>query len=242
MRICARPVGRRGRDHAAFAGREVLGRVEAEAREVGGRADLAAARHAFDAVRGVFDREEPMARGQLSDRGDVRRPAAVVHGDDRARPVGDRGGGRVRIEIARPRIDVREHRRRAGVDDDVRRRAEGQRRRDDFVARPHASGEQRQMQARRARIQRPPRAARRCRRRMRLRTRRTRGPVEIQPDSSVRTTSAISSGPMSGGENGTRMAAVATLMRRTRPVSGSSDGPPSSDISMAAAPLTQAPG
>ena len=48
------------------------------------------------------------------------------------------------------RADVGEHGRRAGVEDDVRGRGEGQRRRDHLVARPDAGGEQRQVHAGRA--------------------------------------------------------------------------------------------
>ena len=113
------------------------------------------------------------------------------------------------------RIDVGEHRRAAGMDDDVRRCTERQRRGDDFVAGLDAAGEQRQMQRRGARIdrERVRRAdvAGKCRS-----NDATRGPVVSQPDSSVATTSAISRGPRLGGANGTMDEAVVDIPLHAR--------------------------
>ena len=66
----------------------------------------------------------------------VARPAREVHRQDRARARRDRAPTSSGSMFMVDRIDVGEHRRRAGVNDRVDGRAEGQRRRDHLVARP----------------------------------------------------------------------------------------------------------
>ena len=68
-----------GEDRAAFAGIEVLRRLEAEAAEVAERADLAAAPLGQMGLAGVFDDRELVLGGDGEDRvqvGGRRRPGA----------------------------------------------------------------------------------------------------------------------------------------------------------------------
>src|SRR5262249_29907838 len=60
----------------------------------------------------------------------------------------------LRIDISCVGLDVHEYRAGASMDDGVRRRAKRHRRRDDFVARPHAGDEHRQVQGGGARAHR----------------------------------------------------------------------------------------
>ena len=149
-----------GRDHPAFARGEVLRRVEAEAREIRDRADLAGVGLRLDGVRRVLDQREVVQVGERTEAPHVGRVAAQVHDDDPASAGRDGGLDGVGVEIARNRIHVGEHRRGARVDDRVGGRAEGQRRRDDLVARADARRQQREVQRRRARVEPQARAAR----------------------------------------------------------------------------------
>ena len=71
------------RDQPALAGGDVLGRVEAEARRVGDRADLAAAVAALEGVRGVLDDGD----AELQERVEVGRLAGEMDREDRLRPL-----------------------------------------------------------------------------------------------------------------------------------------------------------
>ena len=71
-----------------------------------------------------------------------------MHWNDRFRPRRDRGFHSVRGEALRGSIHVHEDRPRADMDDNVRRRAEGQRGHDHLVARSNAQREEGEMQGR----------------------------------------------------------------------------------------------
>ena len=98
----------------------------------------------------VVDQREPMTVGDRAQLVELARVAVDVDGDDRLRPLADRGLDGGGIEVERPRVDVREDRDAALVHEAVRRRGEGVRRRDHLVARPDAGRDAEQMQARRA--------------------------------------------------------------------------------------------
>jgi len=69
------------REHAALAGREVLVGVEAEARDVAHRADLAAVRQpGLRGVRGVLDELQPVLGADGLERDEIARMPGVVHG------------------------------------------------------------------------------------------------------------------------------------------------------------------
>ena len=130
------------RDHAALAGGDVLRGVE---REAGGRRqtpDLAAAVGALDGVRRVLDDGE----SQLPQGIQVGSLAGEVDGEDRlgARADEPLHLGRIDVQVAHP--NVGEHGPGAGVDDHVRRRRPGDRRRDHLVARPEAERHEREVQ------------------------------------------------------------------------------------------------
>jgi hypothetical protein len=75
-----------------------------------------------------------------------------VHRNQRAGAKRDGLGGGRRIQVHRDRVDVGEHRCGAGVNDDVGRGTEGERRRHHLVAGADAAGQQREMQRRGARV------------------------------------------------------------------------------------------
>ena len=105
-------------------------------------------------MRRVFDERQAMPIGQRAERRHLDRPSAEVHRHDRPCARGHGRGRRGRRQVPGGGIDVGKARRRAGVDGDVGRRAEGERRRDHLVARSDLERQQRQMQGRGARVQR----------------------------------------------------------------------------------------
>ena len=114
-------------DEAAVAEREeVLGREEAE----GGADARARDARGAERLRGILDQRQPEG-GELGER---RGAAEEVHRHDRLRPRRDARGDVVGIEVERDRVDVGEHRRRAGAGDRLRRRVERERRADHLVA------------------------------------------------------------------------------------------------------------
>ena len=118
------PVGAVGRDHAALAGGDVLHGVEAEGGEIGGRADAPRSGGRAERVRGVVDDRQAVARGDAAEADQRRRTSGEVHRQERRGARRHRGLGRGRIEVQRGEVDVGQHRRAAGVDDRVDRRAE----------------------------------------------------------------------------------------------------------------------
>ena len=136
------------RDHPAFAGRDLLVRVEREhgARPV--RADRRAFVRSAERFTGVLDEREPVLARDRAQLVELARIAEDVDRDDRLRPRGHCGLDRGRIHVQRLRVDVREHRHGTLVDEAVRARREGVRRRDHLVAGLEARGDAEQMQAR----------------------------------------------------------------------------------------------
>ena len=120
-----------GRDRAALAGRDDLARVEREAAEH--------ARARRTACRGSARRARPAASSTRADLRAAprarRRPAEEVHRRARPSSAASPPRRRGRVEVHRLRIDVDEHRLRAGERDDVRRRRERVRRDEHLVAR-----------------------------------------------------------------------------------------------------------
>ena len=157
------------RDRAAVAAGEVLGRVKREDRRLREVAGADAVALHLDAVRRVFDDEEPASIGDRAERPHVGELAVEVHRKDAHRLRADRRAHGRRVDEARRRLDVDEARRRPEVQDRVRRRGERHRRRDDLVARPDVERPQGEEQAHRARVR--PDHVRRRRVRSRPRTR-----------------------------------------------------------------------
>ena len=162
-----------GRHHPAFAGRQVLGRVEAEAGEVADRR-RPCGRSATPSTQCAASSISVRPRGarHAAQRRHVGRPAGVVHRQQRARARRHAPRRRPRVEIARVAGSMSAN---TGVAPactiDVRGRTERQRRRDDLVAGADAGGEQRQMQRGGAGVDARPRARRRRRRRTPARSR-----------------------------------------------------------------------
>ena len=118
------------RDQPALARGDVLRRVEREARDVGDRADLPAAVPRLRRVRGVLDDRQ----AELEQRVEVGRLPVEVDGDDRLRPL-PTSSRVLGVDVERVVTDVREHRRRAAMNDHVRGRGPRDRARDHLVAR-----------------------------------------------------------------------------------------------------------
>ena len=74
--------------------------------------------------------------------------AGEVDREDRLRALRDACGGKLGIDVEVVVAHVDEDGRRARVDDHVRGRGPGDRRRDHLVARPDAEGDEREMQGR----------------------------------------------------------------------------------------------
>ena len=138
------------RDHPALARRHLLVRIEREDGRGAMRAESRAAVVGSERLARILDQRETVPRGELAQRVELARIAEDVDRDDRLRPLRDRRLHGRGIEVQRRRVDVREDRRRALVDEAVRRRGERVRRRDHLVARPDAGDPAEQMQPGRA--------------------------------------------------------------------------------------------
>src|SRR6266550_836967 len=146
--------------HPAFTGRDLLVRIEAEHGRDAVPADRPPLVLGTQSLRSVLDQRQPVPLADRADLVELARVPEHVDRDDRLRPLGDRSLDRCRVEIQRPPVDVREHRRGALEDEAVRRRHERDRRRDRFVARPQARRACEQVKPRRAardrgRVRRP---------------------------------------------------------------------------------------
>ena len=108
---------------------------------------------------------------------------------------------RSRVEVERAADRRRRTPACAGVDDRVGGGRPGERGGDHLVALAHTGREQRQVKRGRCRTRWRSRGGRRRRRRTAARARTVRGPLVSQPDRSVSITDAISSSPITGGEN-----------------------------------------
>ncbi len=126
-----------GRDEAAFAGRHVLGAVQAE-RAVPEAPDPAAAVLRAVRLAGVLDDGEAVALRQLDERVHVGGQAEQVDRADGLRPGRDGRGHAVRVDVVGLGVDVHEDRRGAGVQDRGHRRVERVADGDDLIARPKA--------------------------------------------------------------------------------------------------------
>ena len=139
-----------GRDHPTFTRRDVLRRVEAETGEVADRPNLPARLDPLGAVRGVFYEEDASGAREHLERRHVGGTPGVVHRHDRAGARREGALHRLRIQVARDRIDISKDRRRADVHDRVRGCTECQRGRDHLVAGRDAGCDQGQVEGRRA--------------------------------------------------------------------------------------------
>ncbi len=133
------------RDHPALARRDLLVRVEGEHRRRPLRADRLTLVARAEGLAGVLDQRDPVCVADGAELVQLARVAVDVDRDHRARALGDGRLDRGGREVQRPRIDVREHRRRSLVDRAVRRRDEGVRRRDDLVPRADACRDAQEM-------------------------------------------------------------------------------------------------
>ena len=106
-------------DGAAFAGRNVLGFLEAEAAQVAERAALAALVLRQPRLAGILDHGELVLAGDGVDRVHVARHAEDVHRHDGARPLGDPALDRGRVHGQRGRVGVGEHRQGLAAEDRV---------------------------------------------------------------------------------------------------------------------------
>ncbi len=146
-----RVLGIVGDDHPALAVRaKVLSGIEAEAAHVSQAPGPTPFVLGTVRLTGIFDHHQAVPPGDLQDGVHVSRLAVEVHRDDRFGPLGDRGFDRVRVDVEGARIDVDEHRPRPGVADRRHRRDEGERNRDDLVARTDVRGKQREVKGARA--------------------------------------------------------------------------------------------
>ena len=136
-----------GCDQPALAGRDVLRRVEREARQVGDRADLAAAVSRLGGVRRILDDRQAERRERV----EVGGLTVEVDRDDRLRPLADERPHLLGIDVQRLVEHVREDGRGATVDDDIRRRRPRERGGDHLVAGTDAERDERQVERRGAR-------------------------------------------------------------------------------------------
>jgi len=101
-------------DHAALAGGELLVGVEPEHGRMATPADgRPVGVLSSERLTGVLDDREAVAGRQLLERGHVGGVAEDVDRQQRAGSLGDDGGGGLRVEVERQRVDVGEHRPRA---------------------------------------------------------------------------------------------------------------------------------
>ena len=147
---------------------------------------------------------------------ELARVAEHVDGDDRARPLGDRGLDRRGVEVERARVDVGEDRRRALEDEAVRGGDERERRRDHLVARARgprcgrAGGGPAVPLETAAAYGAPTRSAKSSSKRSIV------GPSESRPERSTSRTSSSSRSSRYGRESGIRRVPVLTPRRGVR--------------------------
>ena len=140
-----------GRQHAAFAGRHILARIEAErdgialVRAAVLRPHAAVTVSRAYGVRGVFYDEKAVFGGKPPNCGHFAGQAGQMDRQNGASAGRNGGRDRLRVEVS-VFIDISEHGLGADVQDAVDGGAEGQWRSDDFVSRSDAQAEQGQMQ------------------------------------------------------------------------------------------------
>ena len=141
------PVGIVGRDHAAVAeGAQRLGRVVAEAGQRPECTALLAAILRPERLSRVLDHVQTVPAGDPVDGVHVRTLAEQVNRHDRSRARRDFRFDLLRINVECVGVDVGEDRRGPEPADGAGGGEKGERRHDDFVARPDLQGVQRQQQ------------------------------------------------------------------------------------------------
>ena len=180
--------------------RHLLVRVEGEDGRSAAGAERPAAVLGAERLAGVLDEGEAVPLGDRLELGELGRVAEDVHGEDRLRARRDGRLDRSGVEVQRARVDVREDRRRAFVEDAVGGGDEGERRRHDLVARPqarepHSEVEPRGAARHRGDVRRPTRSASACSKRSII------GPSESCPERSVSSTSSSSRSSSQGAES-----------------------------------------
>src|SRR6266849_4693577 len=140
-------VGIVGGDHAPFAGRDGLDRMEAEDRCRAPAADRVAAVLAAERVGRVLDQREPVTGGDRPEAVEVDGLPAEMHRQDRAGARRDRGGDGLRVDVERPGIDVDEDRAGPDGEDHVAGRRPRHGGGDDLVAGPNACCQEREVKA-----------------------------------------------------------------------------------------------
>jgi hypothetical protein len=140
------------RHHAAFAGGDGLGRIEAEGGRVASGPDQPASIGGGQGVGGVLDDLESALARQRPDAVHVARLPRDVDGDDGLRPRGDEGldGGGVDVEGVGPAIH--QDGPRLEVGDHLTGGGKRVSRDDDLVARAETDRLQSQMEGRRRRV------------------------------------------------------------------------------------------
>jgi hypothetical protein len=139
---------------ALAAGAEILSRVEAETTEIAERAGAPATALGAVGLRRILDHGDAVTLGYFANLFDLSEPPVQMHRHDGLRPRRDRGLETAWVHRPRRRIDVDQNGRRADVEDRRDGCDEGHGHGDDLVARPHARGEQRQLERRRSGIER----------------------------------------------------------------------------------------
>src|SRR6185437_7348841 len=119
-------------DHAALPGDDVLGGVETEAAKVPERPGLASVVGGLDGVRTILDDFEVVFARDLHDWIHLAGPSRKMHGQYCPRAWCNARLDRGNIDVLRGGVDIRKHRREAGVDDRVHRRTERHRRGNHF--------------------------------------------------------------------------------------------------------------
>ncbi len=135
------------RDHAPItAGREVLGRTEAERGEIAEVTGPAPAILGTVGLAGVLDHGDAVVASERHQRAHLDGLAPEMDGHDRARPARDRGGHAAGIHQGGLGIHVDEDRRCSDVGDGLGGRDEGEGHGDDLVAEADAGRAERERQ------------------------------------------------------------------------------------------------
>ena len=135
---------------SAFAARQILRRVKAEARGLSPLPWPNPLTTGFRRVRGVFDHDQRTLMTQIGEPLDIRHQSVQVHGQHNARVQVDRRRDLIDVDVAGVGLDVHEPHHRAGLQDGIGGRDERHRRRDHFILGPEPERRQREEQRARA--------------------------------------------------------------------------------------------
>jgi hypothetical protein len=136
-----------GRDHAAFAGGDVLGRVEAEHTGIAEGAGGTPLVGRPEGMRRILDQMESGRTRHGAELAHLAGPPREMDGDHGRGSRRDRGAHRRRIERQPTGQDIREHRHRTRVQDGVGCARKGDRRGDHLVSRSDPERAQHEMKA-----------------------------------------------------------------------------------------------